>query len=300
MIPISIIVKILQETGLIDYVGMALSPIMSPLGLPQEIGLVWASTLIANIYGGLIALFSLHLATPLTTAQLSVLSLIMLIAHTFPIELTVAKKSGCKFWYAFLLRASMAYLAGFLLNLIYTSFDYLTEVPTSVHILNNTHSDSLANWAINEGKNYLYIFLIITTLIIILDVLKRIKVIDFINKLLSPVLRLLGIDSDVIPITVVGLTMGLAYGGGLIINEVNNGKLKQRSVFYAMSLLCLCHSLIEDSLLMISIGGHYTGVFIFRICFALIMIRLLVLFTRNISEEKMQRVFYSLNKTKKL
>ena len=40
MIPVSLIIKILEETGLMQYVGYALSPLMQPLGLPGEMGLV--------------------------------------------------------------------------------------------------------------------------------------------------------------------------------------------------------------------------------------------------------------------
>ena len=59
MIPVSLIIKILEETGLMQYVGYALSPLMQPLGLPGEMGLVWAATMLSNIYGGLLSLSSL-------------------------------------------------------------------------------------------------------------------------------------------------------------------------------------------------------------------------------------------------
>ncbi len=43
MIPISIIVKILVEFGLIKTIADLLSPIMGFVGLPGEFGLVWAT-----------------------------------------------------------------------------------------------------------------------------------------------------------------------------------------------------------------------------------------------------------------
>ena len=59
MIPISIIVKILQILGCIEIVGMVLSPVMNLVGLPGETGLVWATAMITNIYGGILVFITL-------------------------------------------------------------------------------------------------------------------------------------------------------------------------------------------------------------------------------------------------
>ena len=50
MIPISIIVKILSEFGIITIIGDYLSPAMNVVGLPGDFGLVWATTMITNIF----------------------------------------------------------------------------------------------------------------------------------------------------------------------------------------------------------------------------------------------------------
>ncbi|MDR2906840.1 MAG: hypothetical protein LBU91_02485 [Bacteroidales bacterium] len=297
MIPITILVKILQETGLIVYIGDALAPLMKLMGLPGEMGLVWASTMIANIYGGLIAYFQIasHIE-PLTVAQVTTLTTIILIAHTFPIELTVTKKAGLKFLPAFVLRFGFGLIAGIIVFWVYHLLGVLQGVPEVANTLFVApEKPSLLQWGLNELKNYAFILIWVTSLIIVLDILKRIGVIDKINSWLEPVLRLLGIHKDVIPITVVGMTLGLAYGGGLIINSVNQGELKKRDVVYALVLMSLCHSMIEDSLLMMSIGGHYTGVFIFRICFALMITYIFVRITSKWSEKKMSKWFYAKN-----
>ena len=59
IIPISIIVKILKEFGVIDIIGRALSSIMKVVGLPGESGLIWATAMVTNIYGGLVVFFSM-------------------------------------------------------------------------------------------------------------------------------------------------------------------------------------------------------------------------------------------------
>lgn len=294
MVPITILVKILQETGLIVYVGEALSPLMKWMGLPGEMGLVWASSMISNVYGGLIAYFSLAGDVSLNTAQVTVLSTIILIAHTFPIELVVTKKAGVKLLPMFLFRFGFGLLAGVLM---YWTYHFLGVLEGSPEVANTLfvapQNQNYLQWALGEAKNYAFIYIWITGLIIVLDVLQRIRVIDIINKMLHPALRVLGIGKDVIPITVVGMTLGIAYGGGLIIHKVNEGGLNKRDVFYALVLMSLCHSMIEDSLLMMSIGAHFTGVFLFRIVFALVVTYLIVRITRLWSETRMRRWFYS-------
>ena len=292
MIPISILVKILQETGLIVYIGKGLAPLMSVMGLPGEMGLVWASTMIGNMYAGIIVYFSMGI--DLTVAQISVLATIILIAHTLPIELAITHKAGVKAGAAFLFRFLLGFVAGVILFQIYNIFNLYQNIPTGIEkIVSISEKASLGTWALGELKNYAIIFCYITGLIIIMDILKRIGVIEIINRLFSPVLKFLGIGKEVIPITVIGMTLGLAYGGGLIINEVKQTQLQPRNVLYALMLMSLFHSIIEDSLLMIAIGASISGVFVFRFVFTLIIMYLFVKITKSWSEAKMAKWFYA-------
>lgn len=59
MVPIIVLVKVLEELGGIAIFGQWLGPLMALVGLPQEMGLVWAATIATNIYGGMIVLYSL-------------------------------------------------------------------------------------------------------------------------------------------------------------------------------------------------------------------------------------------------
>ena len=292
MIPVSILVKILQETGLIVYIGDALAPLMSVMGLPGEMGLVWASAMLGNIYAGIITYFSI--GVNLTVAQITVLSTIILIAHTLPVELAITQKAGMKAGTAFLFRFVFAFIAGVILFHIYNIFDLYQHIPSGIEKIGTiSEKTTWGSWALNELKRYAVIFCYITGLIIIIDILKRIGVIEKINRWFYPVLRLLGIGKEVIPITVIGMTLGLAYGGGLIINEVQQTKLEKRNVLYALMLMSLSHSVIEDSLLMIAIGARVSGVLIFRFIFTLIVMYFFVKISKNWSEKKMARWFYA-------
>ena len=292
MIPITIIVKIFQETGLIIHIGNLLSPFMQLIGLPGETGLIWASAMIGNIFAGIITYLSI--APQLTVAQITVLSIVILIAHTLPVELVITQKSGAKIITVFLFRFIMGMVAGIILHHFYAFFSLLDhQSHTITSFISTTEKEGWGWWLLNELKHYFIIFCYITLLIALLDILKRIGLIDKFNKLLYPVLKVLGIGKEIIPITVVGMTLGLAYGGGLIIKEVQEHTLDRRQILYALLLMSLCHSIIEDSLLVISLGAHYSGILIFRVIFTFVIIFLIVKITRHWSDKKMFRWFYS-------
>jgi len=297
MIPISIIVKILQETGLIVYVGDALAPLMGLMGLPGEMGLVWASAMLGNIYGGLIAYFQIMPnIDPMNIAQITTLSLIILIAHTFPVELMITKKAGAKILSMFAIRFGFGFTSGVSIFWLYHFLGMHQGYPEAINMFFAGRQDpTLVEWGLRELKSYGILFLLVTALIILLDILKRMGAIEKINTGLEPILRILGIGKEVIPITVVGMTLGLAYGGALIIKDVKEHKRNKRDVFYALLLMALCHSIIEDSLLLMAIGASWTGVFVFRIIFALIVVYIFVKITQKWSEEKMEKWFYAKN-----
>jgi len=286
MIPILIGVKILQELGLIKYLAWPLKPIMTLLGLPAEMGLVWATAMINSTYAGLIVFLSLIKDNPLTTAQATVLAALILVCHSLPMESSIARKSGARFFFQCFVRIVGALALGWLLNLLYTSTGALQEPAT---VLFQTASQgatdpTLAIWALNQGKNLLSIFGVILGLLITMRILHAIKVIDLMNMILRPVLKIIGIGPKASAITVIGLTMGVSYGGGLIINEAKTGNVDKKDIFYSLTLMGLCHSLIEDTLLLLLIGSNFTGIFWGRLIFAIVAMAGIVQIVQRLPE----------------
>lgn len=301
MIPISIIIRVIQEFNMLPYISHVLNPLMKLCGLPAEMSLVWITAMIVNIYGGLLSLFAIYpsLSEPLTVAQLTVLLTMVLVAHTFPIELKIAQKAGVKFIFMFLFRFVCGILFGIVLSLLYSSLNVLQEpvVLSNALVLQNP---SWGAWALNEAKNYMIIITVIFTLIAFMRLLEILGFMYWINKAMRPLLKRLGISEDVLPITLIGLTLGIAYGGGLVIEESNRKKIKPKDIFYSLVLMGLFHSIFEDTLLMIGIGGHYTGVIIFRFVMAFIITFVIVRLTRNMNDDVFNRLFITKKYIKKI
>jgi hypothetical protein len=293
MIPVSIIVKILSEYGLVDIIGEFLQPIMNIIGLPGELSLVWATTMISNIYGGLIVFFNLSSFNTYTIAQVTILSSIMLIAHTLPIELSIVQKAGVRLWYIFLLRTGSALIFGFILSSIFITLN-IYQKPAEILWKPLTQNTTLLGWVLNEIKNYLMIFLIIFGLILLMKILKKTGIIEKLNNKLEPGLEYLGMSKQAAPITIIGTTLGIAYGGGLIIKEARSRVLSKKDVFLSLSLMSLSHSLIEDTLLMISIGASLFGILFGRIFFTIFVMIIMIKLIKKISKEKFEKYFVSI------
>jgi hypothetical protein len=131
-------------------------------------------------------------------------------------------------------------------------------------------------WALGQARKLGSIFFIILALMGFMRLLDAVGVNRLVQAALRPVLRLMGIGPSAATVTVIGLTLGFTYGGGLIIAETRSGRLDAAEVFPAMTLMGLAHSLIEDTLLMMLMGGHLLGTFWFRLAFSLAAVGLIV------------------------
>jgi len=288
MIPISIIVKILELTGMIDHIGSFLSPFMQILGLPGETGLVWATAMITNIYGGIIVYISLASEQILTVAQVTILCSMILIAHSLPVEVTIARKAGIRIWFTLILRILSAYLFGFILNIIFSYFKILQNPSTMTWSKTPTNA-TIPDWILSQISNYIFIFIIIFSLLFIMKILKNIGVIKKLNQFMEPGLEFLGMSKKAAPLTIIGTTLGISYGGGIIIDESQSGKLSKKDAFLSVSLMGLSHSLIEDTILMMTLGASLIGILFGRVLFSFIAMIILINIIKRISEKTFQR-----------
>lgn len=268
MVPVSVIIKILQELDLIRYIGEALSFLMYPLNLPGEMGLVWASAMLSNIYGGVLTFVSLPLDPPLNVAQMTTLASLVLFAHTFLIEIPICVKAGCRFLPIFLIRFAGAYIFAFIVAQSCLAGSWC-QTPTDAFTLPVAQDEGLWTWIAGELKKYAVISLVVLALVVLLEIMDRLGITRMLERIMSPLVKLIGISPKVMPITLIGMTLGLAYGGGLIVAQSKEKPLESRDIFLSLAFLSLFHSIIEDHLLMIALGAHWFWIFILRLVFTL-------------------------------
>jgi hypothetical protein len=150
-------------------------------------------------------------------------------------------------------------------------------------------SDTLLQWGLDQGQNLVLIVVVIFLIVVGMRLFRAIGFLRLLEKTLAPVLPWFGMSHRAAPITVVGMIMGIGYGGALIIRETSTGKLAKEEVFNSMALMGLCHGLVEDTLIMAAIGGKFAGILWGRIVFSLIVTYLLARGMRLLADRRIRQ-----------
>lgn len=270
LIPFVFIVKLLEISGVIEFLAKLIQPLMSLVGLTPELGLVLVTAILVNMYAAIVLFINLIPILDVNVAQVTILTTMILVCHNIPIESAVCKAAGISFTYTALLRFFSAFLLGFILKLIYFNFELLME-PFDTLVKLDPLPTEFWPWLYNQFINLVYVFFIVCIMVIILEILKKIGIERLFEIIFVPPLKLFGIQKEAMNIIIVGMTIGIQYGGGILIKDVKSGKIDKQSVFLAVSLLNLLHAIIEDTILMALIGGHISGILFARIIFSLIL-----------------------------
>lgn len=278
MVPALLVVKILQSFGAVDALGRLLSPAMALVGLPEMLGVVWAATLLTNLFTGLAVFFEVAAHSTLSVEQITVLGTLMLIGHSLPVEGAVARRAGVPWSVTIALRVGGALALAALLHAVYSGLDVL-QAPARMAWRPSAQGDTLGDWAIAQLWTLAMIFLVILVLVLLMKVLRRIGLERWIHRALAPLLRVLGIGPAAANVTVIGVTLGLSYGAGLLIRDMDQGVMSRRDSFLALCFLGLAHSLIEDTLLIMALGADLSGILWARLAFAVVVIAALAHWT---------------------
>jgi hypothetical protein len=121
-------------------------------------------------------------------------------------------------------------------------------------------------------QNFFIIFLIIFSIITTINILKFIGFWQIIINILKVPLYYLGMSEKVANIILIGLTLGITFGGGFLIEESKKNNISKKDILLSLSFLSLCHSIIEDTILILLLGSHISGILFFRIIYTIIII----------------------------
>jgi hypothetical protein len=294
MIPTLIIVKIAQETGVVGILDTLFMPVTRFIGLPKELSIVLTTTMLTNPYAGLIILASTDIPGGLTVAETSILASFMLFTHALPIEAAISRQAGAKASFIVVLRVGTAIFYCFLLHQFFSYFG-LFEGQALVTLPEFSQAPTLAAWAINQIKGLVFIQLVIIALLAALEILKKLQIERLISYIMSPLLKLIGIGDSASTIVVVGLTLGLGFGGGLMIKDVKASNVKQADAIGALVLINLFHSVIEDTSLVMLLGPSLFYVLVIRLIFSLIIAYIVISILKVMPTRLRQKISVNMN-----
>lgn len=290
-VPIAIITEILSRLGVIKAVAPVFAPVMHLVGLPPELGLAWLTAMLVGIWGAVPLIFTLVPVSSLSVADVTIFSALILFAHGLPIEQKIIEKAGPGMLVTTVLRIGGGLLYAFILHHILTATDWMSA-PVNPAWIPIAATPDWASYLWSLGETMLWMLAILFALTIGLDLLKVSGILGLMMKLLSPLLRLAGIKGEAGHLTAVGLFLGISYGGGLLIREAQTGLVSARQVFLACVFMGFAHSVIEDTLVVMSVGADAWGVLVGRVIFAIAATAVIAAILGRMSDERFHARFY--------
>ena len=273
MAPALVLTRLLLYFDLIGPVAGVFAPVMGLMGLPSEAALVWVASILGNLYVAISVYLALTpvLTPALTLAQITTLGGLCLLAHALLIEGQICRGAGLSFWRSSVFRILAALVWGVLLHQVARLTGWGAE-PAQIKEFMSTFSEPVPPWGVwlwLNLKQFFLILVVIEALMLLMDIFKYLELTRILMKILGPVMRLAGVGESALMVTVIGCVVGLTYGGSLIIAERRSGHLNPQDVFGALMLMCVFHSILEDTFLMWSLGGSLAWLWIARLILAL-------------------------------
>jgi len=182
----------------------------------------------------------------------------MLFAHNLPTEQSIVRRAGASLLFTTALRILSAVVYGAAIAWLCHANGWL-DTPVSFAWLRSGHEQGpqgIWDWTVSTITSLAMIFIIIVGLVLVLDLLERLGITRHITRALTPILRISGLEVRAAPLTTVGVLLGLAYGGALLIEAAERENYSPRTRLLALSWLSLSHGVIEDTLLIMALGAN--------------------------------------------
>jgi hypothetical protein len=296
MIPVIILIKVLQEFSLVQYLAYPFSPIMSFLGLPAEYAFAWVGALLNTNYAAFSIVITLFSENPITYEQISVLAIVCLTCHSIIVESIIAKKSGVNpFWSAFI-RFISAIILGFLFHKFCQYFNVFQSIVSNEILFVHSQKAVVYNfidyyklgtfeqniniwlleiysWFLEQVKTFVIIFAVIFGVFLLLKILEDLKILKFINYTFLPVCKLLKISKSNSFLTLAACLIGMSYGWGLFKEATKNNRffVKQQA-FSVITFISIFHAVVEESILFMLLGASFWAVFVVRLAYTILLL----------------------------
>lgn len=267
--PIYLAVALLSYTGLVAALAKGLSPVMAIFGLPGEAAVALFTGWFLTLYGALGALKALELHSSAVTA----VGLMLLICHAIPMEWAILQKMGARATRVTIIRFLTSLAAGAAYSLFYVGHGSAARVP--LHVAASPEVLSLplflAKSILGCAKLLGLVLVIIVPVTIISEWMREREVLPRAARRLSSIRGRFGATEGTLVPVLIGLIFGIVYGGGALIALARAEAVKPEEARTVGLFLGLCHSLIEDPLLFIAIGGNWLWLLPGRCLIAIIL-----------------------------
>jgi hypothetical protein len=274
ILPISLGVRLLQYSGWLGAFSAWLEPLFSIIGLPGETAIVFITSVFCPLYAPIALISSMALGV----REATILALMCLVSHNLIVESSVQAKTGSGFWEMTLLRLLMSFVIALSLNWVMPRTGWGTVgVSLSAEMYDNLWNVFVL-WFLSSMKVVLTIVGIVTALMILHYLLEEFRLMRGLSIALAPLMKIFGLPRDTAFLWLVGNVVGLAYGGAIMVEQVEQKKLSYKNGNLLNYHLAVNHSMLEDTIIFVAIGIPALWIMITRLVFAAAVVWLRRLF----------------------
>jgi hypothetical protein len=115
------------------------------------------------------------------------------------------------------------------------------------------------------------LILIIVPMVTVFELLRYLPVFRRAGNLVEPAMKGVGLTRDAAVPLFTGIFLGITYGAGIIIRVAQQKGLPARELFLMGLFLATCHSVVEDILIFVVIGGNGLVILCMRLLLAALL-----------------------------
>ncbi|WP_180954669.1 nucleoside recognition domain-containing protein [Bacillus sp. V5-8f] len=267
--PITLIISVLQYTPVLDWVINMVAPLMGLLGLPGDAAIPLVLGNFLNLYAGIAGILTLELSVK----EVFIIAIMLSFSHNMLIESGVALKVGVKLWIILLVRIGLAIISAIIINLVWNGgsetaqYGFISSATPELEGLGAILLYGLQKAAFGIVQ----LAIIVVPLMVVIQIMKDLKWLDAFSRWLAPFTRFLGMKPNASMTLVAGLTIGLAYGAGVMIQAVKEDNVSKRDITLAFIFLVSCHAVVEDTLIFVPLGIPVLPLLLIRLSVALLL-----------------------------
>lgn len=267
--PITVLVTILQYTPLLPLLIDLFAPLMQWIGLSGEasVPLVLGNTL--NLYAGIAAIVSFDF----TVKEVFIMAMMLSFSHNLFVESSVASKVGIRWPIVVGIRLMLAIIAAITINLLWPGGQEIAQyglVSSNQQIPEGWLAIGL-DGLITAANSILQLTLIVIPLMLGLQFFRELGWMKKFSNLFAPFTKVLGIKPNASMTLVAGLSIGLAYGAGVMVQAIKEDGVAKKDMYLSFIFLVACHAVIEDTLIFIPLGIPVLPLLIIRLTTAVVL-----------------------------
>lgn len=267
--PITLIVTMLSQTFVMDWLTRVLSPMMGWIGLPGEAAIPLVLGNVLNLYAAIGAMLTMDL----TVKEVFILAVMLSFSHNLFVESAVAKQVGLRISVVLLVRIGLALFSAWLINLVWqgggerASYGFVPAGPSEVEGFG-----PIVWYGVESALiGILQLAAIVIPIMIFVQIMKDMKWLPVFSRWMAPFTKVLGVKSNTSTTLAAGLLFGLAYGAGVMIQAAKEDGVSKKDLYLVFIFLVACHAVIEDTLIFAPLGIPLWPLLLVRLVTAILL-----------------------------